>query len=133
MASLTIKNDVTIKGSLFCKGSLTLDGNNIHFEPVELPGLFGAGNSVRLPAIICNNLTVNNTVSSGSIKGLIAVFNTLTIAKASQSQMISIIGRVISKIFYIKERTPWDTTNWPSFTPYTGHIIDCRSRIFRYT
>ncbi|MGA2060150.1 MAG: hypothetical protein ABSG67_06685, partial [Thermoguttaceae bacterium] len=78
--SLTIKNDVTIKGSLFCKGSLTLgdntSGNNIHFEPVELPGMFGAGTSVRLPAIICNNLTVNSTVSSGSIKGLIAVFGT---------------------------------------------------------
>jgi hypothetical protein len=111
---LTIKNDVTIKGSLFCKGSLTLDGNNIHFEPVELPGFFGAGTSVRLPVIICNNFTVNSTVSSGSIKGLIAVFNTLTIAKASQLQSISITGRVISKVFYIKERTPWDTTNWGS-------------------
>ena len=111
-SSLTIKNDVTIKGSLFCKYSITLDGNNIHFEPVELPGLFGAGASVRLPAIICNSLTVNSTVSSGSIKGLIAVFNTLTIAKAAQSQSLSITGRVIGKTFYIKERTPWDTTNW---------------------
>ena len=110
---LTIKNGVTITGSLFCKGNLTLDGNNIQFQAVELPGLFGAGNSVRLPAIICNNLTVNSTVSSGSIKGLIAVFSTLTIAKASQAQSISIIGSVISKVFYIKERTPWDTTNWP--------------------
>jgi hypothetical protein len=55
---------------------------------------------------------VNSTVSSGSIKGLIAVFNTFTIAKASELQSISITGRVISKIFYIKERTPWDTTNW---------------------
>jgi hypothetical protein len=110
--SLTIKNDVTIKGSLFCKNNLTLDGNNIHFEPVELPGLFGAGATVRLPAIICSNLTVNSTVSSASIKGLVAVFNTLTIAKASQAQSIAFTGRLISKVFYIKERTPWDTTNW---------------------
>ena len=110
---LTIKNAVTITGSLFCKGNLTLDGNNIQFQAVELPGFFGAGNSVRLPAIICNNLTVNSTVSSGSIKGLIAVFSTLTIAKASQTQTIPITGRIISKVFYIKERTPWDTTNWP--------------------
>jgi hypothetical protein len=110
---MTILNDVTIKGSLFCKGSLTLNGNNIHFESVELPGLFGAGNSVRLPVIICNNLTVNNSVSSASIKGLVAVFSTLTIAKASQAQTISITGRVISKAILIRERQPWDTTNWP--------------------
>ena len=112
---LTIKNDVTIKGSLFCKSSLTLDGNNIHFEPVELPGMFGAGTSVRLPAIICNNLTVNSTVSSSSIKGLIAVFGTFKINSASQSQSISFIGRIISKVFYIYQRTEWDNTNWPLY------------------
>jgi hypothetical protein len=113
--SLTIRNDVTIKGSLFCRSSLTLDGNNIHFEPVELPGMFGGGNSVRLPAIICNNLTVNNTVSSGSIKGLIAVFGTFKINSASQVQSISFIGRIISKVFYIYQRTEWDNTNWPTY------------------
>ena len=110
--NLTIKGNVTIQGSLFCKGNLTLDGANINFQPVDLPGLFGAGNSVRLPAIICSNLTVNSTVTSGSIGGLVAVFNTLTIAKASQTQTIPITGRVISKVFYIQQRTPWDSTNW---------------------
>ncbi len=113
--NLTIKSNVTIKGSLFCKSNLTLDGSSINFQAVDLPGMFGAGNSVRLPAIICNNLTVNNTVTSGSISGLVAVFNNLTISKAPQTQTIPIIGRVISKLFYIKERTPWDTTNWPSY------------------
>ncbi|MGD0517730.1 MAG: hypothetical protein ABSA26_09365 [Thermoguttaceae bacterium] len=116
--SLTIKSGVTIKGSLFCKNSLTLDGANISFEPVELPGLFGAGTSIRLPAIICNNLTVNSTVSSSSIKGLVAVFNTFTIAKASELQTFAITGRVISKIFYIKERLPWNTISWTYYYYY---------------
>jgi Tfp pilus assembly protein PilX len=112
---LTIKSNVTINGSLFCKGNLTLAGANICFNPVELPGLFGAGTSIRLPAIICNSLTVNNTVSSGSIKGLIAVFNTFKINSGSQLQSISIIGRIISKVFYINQRTEWDNINWSSY------------------
>jgi hypothetical protein len=115
---LTIKSNVTINGSLFCKGNLTLAGANICFNPVELPGLFGAGTSIRLPAIICKNLTVNSTVSSSSIKGLVAVFNTFTIASASESQTFGITGRVISKIFYINQRTPWDSINWTNYYYY---------------
>jgi hypothetical protein len=114
-STLTIKNDVTIKGSLFCKSSLILDGANINFQPVEMPGMFGASTSIRLPAIICKNLTVNNTVSSSSIKGLVAVFDTFTISKASELQTFDITGRLITKTFYIKERTPWDTASWSNY------------------
>lgn len=110
--NLTIKNDVTIRGLLYCKGNLTMDGANVRFDPVELPGLFGAGMSVRLPAIICNKLNVKPTVLSGSIKGLVAVFDTFTIEKAPESQAFSITGRVIAKRFYINGRQPWDTEKW---------------------
>ena len=66
----------------------------------------------ELPAIICSNLTVKATATTGSIKGLIAVFDTFTVDKASESQTLPIIGRVITSKCYIKERQPWDTTNW---------------------
>jgi hypothetical protein len=110
--SLTIKNDVTIRGSLFCKNKLTIDGNNVHFEPVELPGLFGGGTTVRVPAIICQNLEVKATAITGSVTGLIAVFDTFTVDQASETQTLPIIGRVITSKCYINERQPWNTTNW---------------------
>lgn len=110
--NLTIKNDVTIRGSLFCRYDLTIDGNNVRFEPVELPGLFGGGMSVRLPAIICEDLNVKATTATGYIKGLIAVFDAFTVESASHSQTFPITGRIITRRFFIKERQPWDTTNW---------------------
>ncbi len=110
--NLTIKSNVTIKGSLYCKSNLTIDGANVNFQPMELPGLFGAGLSVRLPSIVCKSLTVKNSLLSGNIKGLIAVFDTLTIEKAAETQTLPITGRVIAQTFYIKERSPWDTQNW---------------------
>jgi hypothetical protein len=111
-ASLTIKSDVTIKGSLFCKNKLTIDGSNVHFEPVEIPGVFGESATMRLPAIICQNLEVKSTALTGSFKGLIAVFDTFTIDAASETQTIPFLGRLITSKFYIKERQPWDSTNW---------------------
>ena len=42
---------------------------------------------------------------------MVAVFGTLTIASASQTQTLPITGRVISKTFYIKERTQWTNAN----------------------
>jgi hypothetical protein len=111
-SSLTIKSNVTIRGSLFCKNKLTIDGTNVHFEPVELPGLFGSTPTVRLPAIICKSLEVTATAVTGSIKGLIAAFDTFTIDTASEAQTFPIIGRVVTSKFYINARQPWDTTNW---------------------
>ena len=111
-SSLTIKNDVTIRGSLICKNNLIIDGTNVDFEPVELPGLFGAGTSVRLPAITCQKFNIKATATTGKINGLVAVFNAFTIEKASETQSFPIIGRVIAKQFLIQERTPWDTIDW---------------------
>ncbi len=110
--NLTIKSNVTIQGTLICKGDLVIDGTNVHFEPVEMPGLFGAGTTSRLPAIICKNLTIKTTLTSGNVDGLIAVFDTFTFNTASETQTFPIVGRVITNKFYINPRQPWDTTNW---------------------
>jgi hypothetical protein len=116
--NLTIKSNVTIQGSLYCKDSLVIDGTNVNFEPVELPGLFGAGASVRLPAIVCKNLNVKSNFLSGSVKGLVAVFDTFTIEKASETQTLALTGRVVAEKFYIKERQPWDTVSWSNCYNY---------------
>jgi hypothetical protein len=111
-SSMSISNDVTIRGSLYCKNKLTIDGTNVHFEPVEMPGLFGTGASVRLPAIVCETLNVKSTTFTGSIKGLVAAFTYISFDPASELQTFSITGRIITDQFYVYDREPWNVQDW---------------------
>lgn len=122
--NLTIKSNVTIQGTLICKGDLVIDGTNVHFEPVEMPGLFGAGTTSRLPAIICKNLTIKNTLTSGNVDGLIAVFDTFTFNTASETQTFPIVGRVITNKFYIN---PAPALGYDQLESVLLHILELLS------
>ena len=110
-SSLTIGNNVTIQGSLFCKDDIKIEGANVHFQPVEALGVYGSDGPVRLPVATCQKFTVRPT-AGGSLTGLLAVFDEFEIEKSPETVQFSITGRVVAKKFFIKERQPWETLNW---------------------
>ncbi|MEE8452852.1 MAG: hypothetical protein V3R99_13085 [Thermoguttaceae bacterium] len=109
--TITIKNDVKIRGSLFCRDDIRINGIGVNFEPVELPSLHGESDGVRLPVASCRNFLVEST-GGGSLRGLLAVFDRFEIKKGPDTMGFAMTGRLITRKLLIKEREPWNTQNW---------------------
>ncbi len=109
--TIEIGDNVTIRGSLFCKDDIKIKGTNVHFEPVELPALHGSEAPVRLPAASCRNFLVEPT-AGGGLTGLLAVFDKFEIKKSLDTVEFAIAGRVIADTLLIRERQPWDELKW---------------------
>ena len=112
--NVTIRGNVTISGSLFCKDDINIEGANVRFEPVELPAVDGSQDPVRLPVATCQNFVVKPS-ANGSVAGLLAVFDKFEISKSPETVRFAITGRVITRKLYIKERQPWETLNWEDY------------------
>lgn len=110
--SLNMDDTTSIHGTLFCKDNFTLIGTNVQLQAVDLPPLEGTTAPVQMPAVTCQNLTVETGASAG-ITGLVAVFDKMDIKDNSDSLPLAIEGKVIiKKDFKIQERTEWAAMNW---------------------
>ena len=112
--SISILDNVTIRGSLFCKDDIKIEGSNVHFEPVELLALHESVDPVRLPVATCQNFFVKPN-AGGSLTGMLAVFDEFKIEKSPETVAFVITGRVIARKLFIKERQPWETLNWKDY------------------
>jgi len=109
--NISIRENVTIRGTLFCKDEIKIEGPNVHFQPVEMPALEGEEGTLRLPAATCQKLTVK-PAGEGSISGLVAVFDEFEIDKSAETQQFAIEGRVVTGKFLVKARDPWPDVKW---------------------
>lgn len=117
VGNLVIGEGVTVRGSLFCSGRINIEGENVHFEPVELPAVndpTGPAVPLRLPAASCKWLTVKPT-ASGSVTGLVAVFEELKVKKSPDTVEFGITGRVVTRRLTLKEREPWQAADWDAY------------------
>jgi len=108
---ITLRDNVTVRGSLFCNGEIRVEGVNVHFEPVQLIALYGSEAPGRLPVATCNKFIVKPG-GQGSLTGLLAVFDEFKIEKSPDTTEFPITGRLIIRKLFIKERQPWETVNW---------------------
>ena len=109
--TVIIESNVTVRGSLFCKDDIRIQGTNVHFQPVDMPAMHGSEGPVRLPVASCKAFLVEST-GGGDLAGLLAVFDTFEIKKSPETVEFAVTGRVIANKFYIKEREPWETLKW---------------------
>ncbi len=109
--TLTINNNVTVQGSLFCGADIQFKGTNIVVQPVALP-LLGT-NPVKLAAISCQNATVNNG-GGGQVTGLMAVFGAFLIEQGSQNMAFTLTGQLATSTLTVQQRTEWNL-NWNSY------------------
>ena len=112
--NVTIADNVTIHGSLFCKDDINVEGLNVHFEPVELPPLHGSEAPVRLPVATCLDFKVRPT-AGGTLAGLVAVFDEFQIEKSPETVEFAVTGRIITRKFYINQRQPWEVLDWKDY------------------
>ncbi len=109
--TLTVSNDVAVRGSLYCRDDLRIAGAGVSLEPVALPPLHGSTVPARLPTVVCRNLQLRPS-SHGTVNGLVAAFGELKVEKAWETQTWSFVGRAICQKLSLLERQPWDTLNW---------------------
>lgn len=109
--SLTIRDNVTVRGTLFCKDDIHVEGANVLFEPAELPALAGSTAAIRLPVLTCQNFLAKHT-AQGSVTGLVAVFDRFRIDKGPETNRFAFTGRIITRKYFLKEREPWPSVRW---------------------
>jgi hypothetical protein len=129
--TITLRGNVSVRGSLYCKDDIKVDGANVHFEPVELPALHGSEGTVRLPVASCQNFIVTPN-AGGSITGLLAVFDRFEIKKSPETVQFAITGRVVTRKFFIEEREPWETLNWSDLIESFNNQDEMESPIVPY-
>lgn len=109
--TVSIRDNVTVRGTLFCKDDVKIEGTNVHIEPVDLPNVDDSGLPFRLPAVVCRNFLVTSA-GGGSLRGLAAVFDRFEVQKSSETVEFAVSGRLITQALYVKERQPWETLSW---------------------
>lgn len=121
-----IEDNVTIRGTLFCGDDIKVRGESVQFLPVELPPLYGASVPIRLPVACCRDFYVED-LASGSLTGLLCVFDRFEIINGAASTKFSITGRVVvEEELRILERNEWNNADFSvlyrSFTDQASHV-----------
>jgi len=110
-SSITIGNNVTIRGSLFCRNDINIEGTDIVFEPVAMPALHGSDAPVRLPVVSCENFHVK-PLASVSVTGLVAVFNKFEVQQSADTTELELTGRLVTCQLELQKREPWADLPW---------------------
>lgn len=109
--NLTIKNNVILRGTLFCRGDISIVGTNVQFISSDLPALYGTQTPVRLPVVTCQNFTVRPT-AGGTLTGLLASFGELKVEESADTVTFPFVGRVVTEKLTVQKRQPWDWVDW---------------------
>ena len=110
-SSLTIGDNVTVRGTLFCRETIRIDGTNVRFESIDSAPLHGASLPIRLPAITCRNFDLRSGASC-TIEGLLAAFGAVDVQRAAARGSLSVSGRLIAEDLDVLEDTDWDSLDW---------------------
>lgn len=114
--SLTLRDNVSIQGTLVTTGDLAIAGNNVQLQPFALPALQGTTPSIYLPtAVVGDDFTVADG-SNASVQGFTATWDRFQINQGSQTTTFSHQGRLVTGQFSIRGRAQWDLGNsfWSS-------------------
>lgn len=110
--SLTIGADTTITGTVFTAGGsggvITVQGNQVRLNAVNLPALQGSTDPVQLPVAVVGS---GFRVSSGTvlnISGLVVAQYDFTVAQDGQTGItLSHSGKLVAEDVYVNGRTDW--------------------------
>jgi hypothetical protein len=116
--TIRLEDGANITGVLIIDGDpglqdLEIDGNNVLLQAVTLPSLDGSSQAVQLPvAVVKDDLRVREN-GTGTIKGLVAVWDECGFRRGSQSVSFTMQGKLIVNQFYSETRTEWEqSASW---------------------
>ncbi len=109
-----LKGNVSVRGTLFCKGDMKFEGPDIQFQSVDMPALAGTEEPVRLPVATAEKVLVKPG-SATSIQGLVAAFNEFKVENRPTAVPFHLVGRLVAEKLIIKMRLDWDSVDWVGY------------------
>lgn len=111
-STITLKSNVTIRGTVISGNDVYVDGTNVVFQPFDLPSLSTSTGPVRLPAAVAGSDFEVDDAGTGSLTGIVLARNYFQIGRGHQNQAFTVTGRVVADGFRIYERSDWDYSSF---------------------
>lgn len=108
--TITIGSNVSIRGSLFCNGDVSIEGTNIDIRGQPLRGI-QEDTPLEMPAIVCKSLQFK-AGSGCEIQGILGVFGEMKALGTSTMTNIRITGRVFATSLKVDPLSPWESFGW---------------------
>ncbi len=109
-SAVTLGNNVTINGTLVVGNDISITGTNVVFNSVSLLPMSGSTTPIRLPVAVTKNNFYCSSTGQATINGVIVANKQFWIDSGSQTNVVSVVGRVICSPFVIGSRTQWSQT-----------------------
>jgi hypothetical protein len=116
-SSLTTGSNLTVNGTLICGDTLTIGGTGTVITPVSMPPLDGSSTPIQLPAVVsASNISCSST-GGATFNGLILAGDKFAIVAGPQTNVVSVVGPVLTSQFKINMRTQWNQSSltWSSY------------------
>ncbi|GAB6165849.1 hypothetical protein JCM19992_18490 [Thermostilla marina] len=109
--TLTIRDNVTIQGTIVCRDELHVDGDNVSMTPAELPTLLGETKPVVLPVVVATKVVVGEGTNR-QMKGVVAAFSEFRIEQKSAPAELSLEGHIVSDKLEIQSVDSYQNSDW---------------------
>ncbi len=113
-SAVTLGNNVKINGTLVVGSDINITGSNVVFNSVSLLPMSGSTTPIRLPVAVTKNNFYCSSTGQATVNGVIVANKQFWIDSGSQTNIVSVVGRVICSPFVINARTQWiqTATTW---------------------
>ena len=104
---VSIRDNVTIQGTLLASGKILVSGANVNLQPVSLPAFRGTTTPIKLPVLVASSDIEFQNTASGTVTGMLASFNNFLLDQSSQNLTLQLFGNVTAKQFTFHDCTEW--------------------------
>jgi len=117
--TLRVRDNVTVRGLLLTWGSdsgtdVYVDGDNITFEPLQIPPLVDDSNTYELPAVAAKDDFYVFNHTSGSVQGVVYVGDDYEILSNYTDIQFHLAGKLVCGELEFQQHDTWDDLNWNS-------------------
>ncbi len=105
---MTLGNNVKINGTLVVGSDINITGSNVVFNSVSLLPMSGSTTPIRLPVAVTKNNFYCSSTGQATVNGVIVANKQFWIDSGSQTNIVSVVGRVICSPFVINAANAMD-------------------------
>ena len=116
-SSLTTGANLTVNGTLICGNIVTIGGTGTVITPVSMPPLDGSSTPIQLPAVVSASSISCSSTAGATFNGLILAGDKFAIVAGPQTNVVAVVGPVLTSQFKINMRTEWNQSSliWSSY------------------
>ncbi|MHB1036969.1 MAG: hypothetical protein ACYC35_19975 [Pirellulales bacterium] len=122
----SLRNNVTVQGTLVTNEDIDIEGTNVRLQPVSLPALDGSDAPVQLPILAAARHLRIWEFAGGTATGLMTIWDTFEIKPGPAGAAFAVQGGIVARKILIGRRwLPWDVdgVQWKSrYLAFMGQL-----------